>query len=164
MQLFKKAQRNKPEWFNDLNRIKSEKKEINEKFDNIKQDILNHKKELQSMVDRYADMLNKELKKHQTLIMIDIDLEHNEIEEIFNKIQTADEILGSKPCTTTEGVIFFLENFDSLSDSLTEKTPRGLVPPKLISFPEFVPGKFSFLKFGSLKVDEITYLDDMGGY
>lgn len=157
MQRFEKAQRNKPEWSIDLNRIKNTKKEIDEQFDNIKQDILNHKKELQSMVDKYADMLNKELMKRQKLVMIDIDIECNEIEDTFEKLQTACDILGSKPCTTSEGVIFFLENFDSLSNSLTEDAhavPESLDPlPRCICFPKFVPGDFSFLTFGSLEDD-----------
>ncbi|VDI06154.1 Hypothetical predicted protein [Mytilus galloprovincialis] len=107
------------------------------------------------MVDEYADMLNKKLIKGQKLVIMDIDMEDNEIVETFEKLQTACDILDSKPCTTSEGVVFFLENFDSLSNSLTKETLGHYVeekgPPRFICFPKFVPGDFSFLTFGSLK-------------
>ncbi|VDI06155.1 Hypothetical predicted protein [Mytilus galloprovincialis] len=110
------------------------------------------------MIDKYADELSKDLKKRQKLALTDVDIEHNEIEETLEKLQTACDILGSKPCTTSEGVVFFLENFDSLSDSLTEEIPNETyMPSREILFPHFVPGEFSLLKFGSLKVDQLQH-------
>ncbi|CAG2193938.1 unnamed protein product [Mytilus edulis] len=151
---FEKAQRNIIRWSKESDRMKSEKKEINEKFEKVKQDIFDHKKNWQSMIDKYPDELSKDLKKRQKLALTDFDIEHNEIEETLEKLQTACDTLDSKPCTTSEGVIFFLENFDSLSDSLTEEIPNETYKPsREILFPHFVPGDFSLLKFGSLKVD-----------
>ncbi|CAG2250271.1 unnamed protein product [Mytilus edulis] len=119
-----------------------------------------YQKNWQSMIDKYPDELSKDLKKRQKLVLTDFDIEHNEIEETLEKLQTACDTLDSKPCTTSEGVIFFLENFDSLSDSLTEEIPNETYKPsREILFPHFVPGDFSLLKFGSLEDDDLNFED-----
>ncbi|VDI06153.1 Hypothetical predicted protein [Mytilus galloprovincialis] len=93
----------------------------------------------------------------------DIDIEHNEIEETLEKLQNACDILGYKPCTTSEGVVFFLENFDRISDSLTEETPtKNTMSSRDILYPHFKPGDFSLLKFGSLEVDKLQILKAKG--
>lgn len=129
-----------------------------------------HKKKCLSLIDKYAYELSKDLQKRQKSILIDIDIEHNEIEETLEKLQNACNILGSKPCTTSEGVVFFLENFDRISDSLTEETPtKNTMSSRDILYPHFKPGDFSLLKFGSLEVDQLQILkyvnlNKIGGY
>lgn len=135
----------------NLIKLSSEKEEIitPEKPDNprliqLKQNILNQKKNLCQAVDKYADALLQKVDQH--FVRLDHKEEEKldkEIRNIHMKNEALERIIASKD------FMKFFRDFDKLNFALNEDMPQRNT--NISCFPTFVPNEFTLHNFGTLE-------------
>ncbi|XP_063404557.1 E3 ubiquitin-protein ligase TRIM45-like [Mytilus trossulus] len=134
----------------NLTKVGSEKKKVialeetdNAKLRNVKQNILDQRKQLHNAVDQYADNLVQDLDKHFST------LKHKEtqIKKKIQRMHLNNDALEN--IITSRNFVQFFRDFDQLNIKLHEDMSQDSM--NISPLPNFFPGEFTVLNFGSLE-------------
>ncbi|CAC5413567.1 unnamed protein product [Mytilus coruscus] len=143
-----------------LNKIEEIQEQEDAKFKKNKQDILIRREALKSEVDRYADILVKDLEQKWKSNSLVIETERCKMNKALEKLLISCN--SAKIMTTSRDFKEFFYNFDQLAVSLAERNPPGRLDCHLgvLRFPKpeefellgrFIPaGQFKVTSFGSI--------------